>query len=307
MARARPLIVVGTMALGCEFLIGDPPRSGVPLDEDGGAGAGAASSGGETSRGGSGQSGSATDFGGAFPGAGTMPNNEAGGVRASGGSSANGGSTSGNAANAGSGANHSGGVQTQGGSTGSAGAPRPPNGGFGGGIREGGAPGVGGADAGTDGGSESGAGGAPACTSPVTWYRDEDGDGYGTDVSSFACPSPEGRWARRSRDCDDTREEVHPDQAKFFAVPYQKQDATDSFDYDCSGTEDPNPTLTLAPEDCGLLQLALCGGASGYVTNNRAGPGINAWCGSSVIRSCEPKLLVCEANERTAPSPFSCR
>jgi hypothetical protein len=126
-------------------------------------------------------------------------------------------------------------------------------------------------------------------------------------VSAFACLAPAGQWAILSGDCDDANMEVNPGQRKFFGVPYQKADATDSFDYDCSGEEEPNPTLTLAPEDCGLLMLALCGDAAGYVTNNRVGPGINAWCGSTIVRACVPMVLVCDTSERRDEPPFSCR
>jgi hypothetical protein len=158
-------------------------------------------------------------------------------------------------------------------------------------------------------GGAPGAGGAPAptCTTDVYWYADEDGDGYGTTESTYTCPKPPGRWALVSGDCDDNQAEVHPQQPKYFGAPYKKPDNTDSFDYDCSGLEEPNPSLTLAPEDCGLLKLALCGSYSGYETNNRVGPGINAWCGSTTIRVCAPMLLLCQTSERSGEPPFSCR
>jgi hypothetical protein len=158
-------------------------------------------------------------------------------------------------------------------------------------------------------GGAIGAGGAPTpmCTTDVYWYADRDGDGYGTTESKYTCPKPPGEWAVLSGDCDDERPDVHPDQSKYFGVPYKKPDNTDSFDYDCSGLEDPNPSLTLAPEDCGLLKLALCGSSSGYETNNRVGPGINAWCGSTTIRVCEPTLLLCQTSERLDEPPFTCR
>jgi hypothetical protein len=141
----------------------------------------------------------------------------------------------------------------------------------------------------------------------MTWYQDDDGDGYGTDTSTFACPAPAGNWVLESGDCDDTREEVHPGQQKFFGVPYQKADATDSFDYDCSAKEEPNPTLAIAPEGCGLLGTLGCGMDSGYAENNRAGPGINEWCGSTVVRGCKAKPVGCEIVERVDQPPFTCR
>lgn len=192
----------------------------------------------------------------------------------------------------------------------------PPSGGSthqdGGNPGSGGAPGsggssVGGADASLPD-AAPGAGGAPPCTSDVPWYQDDDMDGYGTSVSVVGCPAPTvGRWALASNDCDDTNRLVHPGQLQYFGMPYKKPDATDSFDYDCSGVEEPDPHLTLAPEDCGLLKLALCGTASGYTMNTRSGPGINPWCGSTTVRSCIPSTLVCMVSYQMDQTPFGCR
>jgi hypothetical protein len=154
---------------------------------------------------------------------------------------------------------------------------------------------------------ETGAGGGPPCTADVTWYQDADGDGYGSTVAMSTCPKPAGNWALAKGDCDDRDPTVNPGQKKYFGVPYKKSDNTDSFDYDCSGTEDANPDLAVAPEDCGPLKLALCGTASGYETNNRVGTGIDAWCGSTTVRVCTPSLLLCTTTERTGQPPFSCR
>lgn len=154
---------------------------------------------------------------------------------------------------------------------------------------------------------EGGAGGVPCMSEPIAWYRDEDGDGYGTSVTVFACNPPSSNWSAVPGDCNDTWPEVHPGQEKFFGTYYIKSDGTASFDYDCSGREDPNPSQTLAAKDCGALKLALCGDESGYVTNNRSGEGINPYCGSTVVRACVPSLLVCDTTERDNQPPFSCR
>lgn len=155
---------------------------------------------------------------------------------------------------------------------------------------------------------EPGAGGAPACTSAVFWYQDMDGDGYGSDaVTKYQCPAPRGTWVRAGGDCNDGDATVNPAQTKFFGVPYQQADNTDSFDYDCSGKEEPNPEFTIAPDDCGLLKVLACGSASGYETNNRAGPGINAWCGSTTVRTCIPSAVVCTTTTKSGQPAFSCR
>ena len=41
-------------------------------------------------------------------------------------------------------------------------------------------------------------------TVPVRWYRDEDGDGFGTDLDMIIdCDTPEG-YVDNNQDCDDT-------------------------------------------------------------------------------------------------------
>ena len=183
-----------------------------------------------------------------------------------------------------------GGASPMGGSAGSTSTENPPSG-------EGGAGGF----------AEGGAAGAPCMSEPTTWYRDDDGDGFGTNVTVFACRPPPGKWSNVPGDCNDDWPEVHPGQEKFFGTSFTKSDGTASFDYDCSGREDPNPSQTLAAKDCGALKLALCGDESGYVTNNRSGDGINPYCGSTIVRACVPSLLVCDTTERTTQPPFSCR
>jgi hypothetical protein len=154
---------------------------------------------------------------------------------------------------------------------------------------------------------DSAADAAPSCTTDVAWYQDEDADGYGSTVSVTACPKPAGRWVLADGDCNDQDARVNPGQTKYFGAPYLQSDNTDSFDYDCSGVEEPNPDLTVAPEDCGPLKLALCGTATGYETNNRLGLGINPWCGSTTVRVCVPSLLLCTTTEHTGQQPFACR
>jgi hypothetical protein len=123
----------------------------------------------------------------------------------------------------------------------------------------------------------------------------------------FTCPAPPGRWALATGDCDDDEPAVNPGQKKYFGVGYPRPDNTISFDYDCSGTEEPNPQQTIGG-DCGLLNLALCSAQSGYETNNgRMGIGINAWCGSTNVQVCIPSALICNVTERKGQPAFSCR
>jgi len=69
------------------------------------------------------------------------------------------------------------------------------------------------------------------CKSPLTWYIDKDGDGWGNEaISISSCTKPKG-YIKKKGDCDDTDFRVHPNQRDFFSVP--RKDG--SFDFDCDG------------------------------------------------------------------------
>lgn len=69
----------------------------------------------------------------------------------------------------------------------------------------------------------------------VRFYRDRDGDGFGTPYeTSDACEAPAG-FVATGGDCDDGNRDVRPDQAAFFAEP----SALAGFDYDCDGSATP--------------------------------------------------------------------
>ena len=79
----------------------------------------------------------------------------------------------------------------------------------------------------------------------TTWYRDEDGDGYGQDgdTATTVCEQPEG-YAPAGGDCDDGDPEVNP------GAP----ELCNDLDYDCSGLADDGDDLdadgTTPPCDC---------------------------------------------------------
>lgn len=68
----------------------------------------------------------------------------------------------------------------------------------------------------------------------LTWFRDADGDGYGSEGdTSVACDLPEG-YAAVSGDCDDNTAEVHPSAAE----------VCNSLDDDCDGLTDGSDAIS---------------------------------------------------------------
>ena len=78
-------------------------------------------------------------------------------------------------------------------------------------------------------------GGPPdaSCDAPVTYYRDADGDGYGSGVPLAACEQPVG-WVTDNTDCDDTDDRAHPGQTAFFKTPRVNAPLNLQFDFDCN-------------------------------------------------------------------------
>jgi hypothetical protein len=151
--------------------------------------------------------------------------------------------------------------------------------------------------------------GGADCASRHAFYADQDGDGFGDGAVAYAgcAPPANGRWVEASGDCNDGNADVHPEQKAFFGTPYARTGGDPSYDYDCSGSEEPDTTQPLAPTSCGLLALALCDG-SGYVSTARTGAGTNAYCGSLLKTTCRAALgiLVCEAVTAPTEVPFAC-
>jgi hypothetical protein len=151
------------------------------------------------------------------------------------------------------------------------------------------------------------------CTTLVPWYNDMDGDGIGRyETEVVACPRPEGGpWVRKYGDCNDGDANVHPGQTAYFGKPFTLASGAESFDYDCSGAEEPNPGQARI-EACGpLANLGLCDKVTGYASGSRFGPGIDKFCGSTTLILCDAILLdvlVCTfiANDVT-DEPFRCR
>jgi hypothetical protein len=93
-------------------------------------------------------------------------------------------------------------------------------------------------------------------------------------------------------DCRDDLPDVYPGQMTFFAEPYADPTRpaanNESFDFDCSGTEQSAPSnspATPAPNSCN--GLITCQG-SGYLPSSpaRSGAGVEPRCGSNLRRTC---------------------
>ncbi|HEX4334558.1 MAG TPA: hypothetical protein VH062_01520 [Polyangiaceae bacterium] len=153
--------------------------------------------------------------------------------------------------------------------------------------------------------------GPATCTTRLVWYADGDGDGFGNAASAMVgCTKPgDGAWVSNSEDCDDGDARVHPGQKTYFGTAYTATTGDDSFDYDCSGGEDPDPSAPLAPTSCNLVGVGACGG-SGYLATKRAagnGTGRNALCGSAQMSKCESTtLILCGPITVTVEAPFGC-
>lgn len=68
-----------------------------------------------------------------------------------------------------------------------------------------------------------------------TYFRDEDGDGFGDpNQAKQECSKPPG-FTEKSGDCDDKDKNAFPGQQKFFTYPTQ---GTKKFDYNCNGVDE---------------------------------------------------------------------
>lgn len=157
------------------------------------------------------------------------------------------------------------------------------------------------------------AGPAPDCgSSPGTlWYPDGDDDGYGRSAEAVqSCAKPASDkwvWVPLGDDCKDNDLRVRPGQTAYFGTPYRDADGNDSYDYDCSGSEDGSPRQLALPNGCdGILDILNCSG-TGYMREARTGPGVNPVCGSTKVGTCTPMLLSCTTAMETNKPPYECK
>jgi len=232
------------------------------------------------------------------PGTGTISGGSSGSADASG-TSASGGQGAGGTSSSSGGGGSSAHAAVEGG-TASGGAVGLSDGG--GGVSAGGVSSAGGAtgSGGTDGGVH--------CASPATWYPDNDGDGYGTDAGAVvSCSSPAASgWAPLGGDCNDGNPDVHPQtrpgEGKYFGSPYSVQNGGDSYDYDCSGTEEGDPAETIAA----VCILGVTCSGSGYVKSDRTGTNVNPYCGSHTYQTCGG-IGICQSSTKDVQTAYRCK
>ena len=151
---------------------------------------------------------------------------------------------------------------------------------------------------------DAGAGDAGACTASQ-WFPDGDGDDYGrTTAQVEACVAPTaGKWVSHGGDCNDDDALVFPKEKDFKSTGYAVTGGV-SFDYDCSGQEEPDPTALGAAPACSSV-LACTG--SGFAGTGRTGVGVNPLCGSKTLVTCMQEGLACKAVQSQVPEGLRCR
>jgi hypothetical protein len=122
---------------------------------------------------------------------------------------------------------------------------------------------------------------ANGCEPLRPFYVDADGDGVGGGAKvGEACTAPQGN-SLVAGDCLDSNDKVKPGQSTFFATGYTNASGKLSYDYDCNGIEEREPTKPVG--DCAMCRTG------DYVSVLRPQPPPNAdlHCGStSRIGSC---------------------
>jgi hypothetical protein len=131
----------------------------------------------------------------------------------------------------------------------------------------------------------------------LPYFADLDGDGYGGGTSlGLACSPPAGRFAA-SNDCQDNDARVHPGQTTFFPTSYLRPDGVASFNYNCDGVEEADPSLAT-----GGTCVPSC--VPGYVPTSTTS---NPYCGSITKDICTVYSGVVSCNTQMNAAPLGCR
>lgn len=165
-------------------------------------------------------------------------------------------------------------------------------------------------------GGRPGAGGATPSggCSASKWYADSDADQFGDDgQTTVACTAPAGHWVLLGGDCNDGNEDVHPatssNPVAFHGTGFENTVGQESYDYDCNGHEEGDPSQQEIGACSGLT--ACDQGVQGYVArSDRVGASIDSYCGSTTTVTCGKllNLLICgETSRATSQPPRRCR
>ena len=122
----------------------------------------------------------------------------------------------------------------------------------------------------------------------------------------MACEPPAvGSWVPNGGDCNDDNPSVFPQENDYQAAGYVVA-AGVSFDWDCSGQEDPDPSQMGAAPACASLSILNCSGM-GFAGTGRTGPGVNPLCGSKTLVKCMQSGLSCAGVTTTVTDGVRCR
>jgi hypothetical protein len=176
-------------------------------------------------------------------------------------------------------------------------------------------------DASNDNRSDASVADAADGCQPITYYKDDDSDGFGkTSESTSSCVPPSGKWSVLNGDCRDDLPNVKPfspaspDPPQYSGTGYADGNKPQgvSFDYDCTGAEEADPTNAYGNEpDC--PSILNCSGV-GYIAVNppRSGTGINPRCGSLQLKRCqvlfaEGAPALCNVTIEATTEVYRCR
>jgi hypothetical protein len=133
-----------------------------------------------------------------------------------------------------------------------------------------------------------------------TWFRDNDGDQYGSTTTRTCGNSPPGGFVERGGDCCDVgggnaavAAQVHPDQQRFFPQGQVVCPNVAALDYNCSGAVEvgPHPPFTecrdLSLSDCSSQETAVVWGTDFAPTPDLCGLPAQASVCQPVFNQCD--------------------
>jgi len=140
------------------------------------------------------------------------------------------------------------------------------------------------------------------CEALKPYYADRDGDGFGAGAKvGEACKPPVGT-SLAAGDCLDTDKQVKPGSAAFFFTGYTNASGQISYDFDCNGVEEREPTKTVGP-GCAVCRVG------DYTAVKRKGPpptNADLFCGSTTrVAACGSTSSACSLS--TSNPTLGCR